>query len=173
MAISDLVYNSDLAHPPYGCDCGGSGSGDDDKKCNCNSAVYFLPPPDIDVSKFPLYPPYPYWPPCPPPPHPHPHPDDDDDQDVKPGAVEKQICKKSREAATICKIIENLEEKNKSLIVKSGGVSYALGTLKYPDPEDSESTLTDESIETIIGILKAKLEIVKDEIRELSEQIGE
>lgn len=168
MPIGDFIYNSDLAHPPYGCSCGGSGDSDD-KKCNCNSAVYFLPPPDIDVSKFPLYPPYPYWPPCPPPPRPNP----DDEEEVKPDLIEKKICKKSREAATIRQLIENLEEKNKSLIVKGGGISYALGSLKNPNPEDPDSTITDESIETIIGILKTKLEAVKDEIRELSEQIGE
>lgn len=165
MPVADLVMNSDLYKYPYGCTCGSSTSttGDtNDKQCTCNNTAYIIPPPPpaIDVCRFP-YPPYPAYP----------YPVPAEDVAVKQNAVEKKICKKSKEAATLRQIIENLEDKNKNLIVKSGSVSYSLGAYKTKDPDDPEIDITDDNIESVIEILKSKLESVKEEIKELSDKL--
>ena len=151
MAISDLVYPSDIARAPENCNCGvgSSSSSSNSENCNCGQIGYIIPPPPpIDVTRYPYPPPPPpppYWPPFPPKPYP------DDGGDVVINNIEKQICKKSKEAATLRQIIENLEIKNKNLIVKSGSVSYSLGAYKKTDPTDPEIEITDEDIETVFG----------------------
>ena len=169
MAISDLVYPSDIARAPENCNCGigSSSSSGHSADCNCGQIGYIIPPPPpIDPTRYP-YPP-PFWPPFPPLP-----PKPDDDGEVVPNNIEKKICKKSKEAATLRQLIENLEIKNKDLIIKSGSVSYSMGAYKKTDPLDPEVEIIDENIETVIEILKSKLESVKEEIKELSEQLGE
>lgn len=163
MAISDLVYPSDLVSER--CSCGSTNTSTNTNSCDCNkgAVAYFVPPPYVDVTKFPLYPPYPYCPPRP----------EDDATTIKQNNIEKKICKKSKEAAALRQLIENLETKNKNLIVKAGSVSYNLGAYKSTDPDDPELEVIDDNIESVIDILKAKLESVKDEIKELSEQLGE
>lgn len=122
-----------------------------------------MPPPP---SKFPLYP-IPY------PPYPTPECDcnNNESSSVKQSTVEKQICKLSKKAATLRTLIENINEKNKSVIVKSGAVSYNLGEFKTKDSTDPDITNEDESIESIIEILKTKLDAVKSKIKELSDEI--
>ena len=165
MPINDLVYNSDLAIYPYACGCGTSTSqtnGTETTKETEKIYVMMPPPP----SKFPLYP-IPY------PPYPHPHGCDCDDREssVKQSTIEKKICRLSKTAATLRTLIENISEKNKPVIVKAGSVSYSLGEYKTKDPDDEEITIEDESIESVIEILKTKLTEVKEEIKELSDQI--
>ncbi len=168
MPIGDLIYNADLAHL-YGCTCGNSTSGttstDADKTCNCNTVNYLMPPPPpaIDVCRYP-YPPYPY-------PYPAPVPPEADS--IKQNATEKAICKLSKKAAAIRQLIENLETKNKPLIVKSGAASFNLGAFKTPDPEDATLEIENENIQSVIDILKVELEKIKEEIKELSDKLVE
>lgn len=165
MPILDLVYNADLAHAPDGCGCGSSSTtsttSTDANKCNCNNGAiaYFIPPPYVDVTKYP-YPPIPYCPPAPP-----------EELAVRQSATEKTICKLSKKASAIRQLIENLEEKNKPLIVKSGAASYNLGSYKTTDPDDPDTTIEDEHIESVIDILKAELETIKEEIKEASDKL--
>jgi len=173
MPISDLVYNSDIARMPDGCGCGSSSSssasnsGTNSCDCNKGAIAYFVPPPAIDVTRYP-YPPIPFYPPCPP--HHH-HHDDEEESSAKQSAAEKQICKLSKKASAIKQIIENLETKNKPCIVKSGAASYNLGSYKTTDPEDPDTTIENEHIETILEILKAELETIKEEIKEASDKL--
>lgn len=164
MPISDLVYNSDLAQyqtgTGYGEDCGchhkhHHKEGEDD--------CYFIPPPP--------YPPYAWL--IPPPPPKYPYPPIEEQDAIKQNETEKQICKLSKQAATLRTLIENISDKNKSVIIKSSAASYNLGSLKKKDPEDPETETEDESIATIVEILKAELEEVKDKIKELSDQLVE
>ena len=166
MPIGDLVFNSDLANYPYGYGCPSGGDGQDKKEVE---KIYVVMPPP--PSKFPLYPYAPPYP-CPPPFPPHPHPDDDPEtRPAKQSDVEKQICKLSRQSANLRALIENIEEKNKSLIIKSGSYSYSLGEYKTPDPEDPSATIEDEDIKTILDILREKLEQIKQKIKDLSDSI--
>lgn len=164
MAIADLVYSSDLVNYPYACTCETSTDSSNGNTKETEKIYVMMPPPP---SKFPLYP-IPY------PPYPHPHGDcdcDDRDSAVKQSTIEKKICKLSKTAATLRTLIENISEKNKPVIVKAGSVSYSLGEYKTKDPDDEEITIEDESIESVIEILKTKLTEVKEEIKELSDQI--
>jgi hypothetical protein len=166
MPINDLVYNSDLAQyqtgSSYGEDCGCHHKHHDkDGKDDC----YFIPPPP------PPYPPYAWL--VPPPPPRYPYPPVEEQEAIKQNETEKQICKLSKQAATLRTLIENIEDKNKSTIIKSSAASYNLGSLKKKDPEDPETEITDESIATIVEILKAELEKVKDEIKDLSDKLVE
>lgn len=166
--ISDLVYNSDLSLPK--CGCGQSCGPDHHPEHEPVTYIMPPPPPAIDVCRFPYPPVYPWpypVPPCPPGPGPAPTPDPDQN------ATEKAICKLSHKAATVRQLIENLEEKNKALIVKSGAASYQLGVLKTPDPEDEAAEIINENVQTVIDILKAELEKIKEEIKELSDKLVE
>ncbi len=167
MPIADLIYNSDINCIPT---CSGTTSipavsqPDGTGSCTCSSGdkIYVVMPPPPPPHKFPLYP-YPPYPV---------QPDDCDcnsDNTVKQTTIERQICKLSKKAATLRTLIENISEKNKPVIIKSGAVSYSLGEYVANKGEELESE--DESIGSIIEILKAKLEEVKTEIKELSDEI--
>lgn len=166
MPIADLVYNSDLTD--YG----------DGKKGHPHPHPPYPPCPPPPPPPHPE-PPYPYPPVAylvPPPPPWYPRPDDDDDKpdvgpSVKPNATEKQICKLSRKAAAVRALIENIEDKNKPVIIKSSAVSYNMGSFKTKDPEDPSIIIENENIDTIINILKAELEKIKEEIKELSDEL--
>jgi len=49
---------------------------------------------------------------------------------MKKSSVEAQICKLSKKAAAIKKMIENFVEKNKNAIIKIGDASYNFGSYK-------------------------------------------
>ena len=164
MALDQLIYPADLA--PVDCcpECGP----------HPHPHPHPVPPCPPPPPPYPYpYPPYAWLVPPPPPAGypfpPRPDEDDDDNPDTKPNKIERQICKLSRKAATLRSLIENLQDKNKDCIVKSGAVSYNLGPLKVKDEEGEEKE--NESIDTIINILKAELEKVKEEIKELSDEI--
>lgn len=163
MACGDLVYNSDLANYPYVCSCNNSSDSTNGTDKEVEKIYVMMPPPP---SKFPLYP-IPY------PPYPTPHSCDCDDKDnaVKQSQTEKSICKLSKKAATLRTLIENISEKNKPVIVKSGATSYSLGEFKTVDSTDPDIINEDESIESIIEILKAKLAEIKEEIKTLSDEL--
>lgn len=155
MPIGDLVYNSDLVNP-----CGCINAADTNGGATEKIYVVMPPPP----TKFPLYP-YP-------PEYPNPYDKDVDLGTVaKQSDVEKQICKLSKKASTLRALINSIEEKNKSVIVKSATYSYNLGEYKTPDADDPEVMNEDENIGSILEILKAELELVKSKIKDLSDQI--
>lgn len=164
MPINDIVYNSDLANYPYGYGCPSGGDGQDKKEVE---KIYVVMPPP--PSKFPLYP-YPPYPVLPFPPHPHPD-DDPETRPAKQSDVEKQICKLSRQSANLRALIESIEDKNKPCIVKSSSYSYSLGELQKKDPQDESQTIEDENVATIVTILKAELDNIKQKIKDLSDEI--
>lgn len=165
MPIGDLVYNSDLAQYQTSTNYG------EENSCHCKPAdkgnkedCYFIPPP-------PPYPPYAWL--VPPPPPKYPYPPVEEQEIIRQNETEKQICKLSKTAATLRTLIDNISEKNKSVIIKSVAASYNLGVLKRQDPEDPAVEIEDESIATIVEILRAELEKVKDEIKALSDKLVE
>lgn len=162
MPINDLIYNADLVNYPHICTCGTSTDSSNGATKETEKIYVMMPPPP---SKFPLYP-IPY------PPYPTPECDCDDKENaIKQTTVEKRICKLSKTAATLRTLIENINEKNKPVIIKAGCVSHSLGEFKTKSAEDPDIVNEDESIESIIEILKAKLEEVKAEIKALSDEI--
>lgn len=105
--------------------------------------------------------PYPaeYWFPTPQYPYPYPCPPVSSDA----GSIEGQIAKLSKKSATIRKMIENLTQKKKSIIISVGaGSNYNFGT--YLDSEGEET----EYGEAILEILQKELEAIKAKIVELT-----
>ena len=153
MPIANLVYPSDIANP---CGCVNS----NDTGSNSTEKIYVVMPPP--PTKFPLYP-YPsdYPNPC----------DAEIIASVQQSEVEKQIGKLAKKASTLRALINNIEEKNKSVIVKSSTYSYNLGEYKTPDTEEPTIMNEDENIGSILEILKAELELIKAKIKELSDEI--
>lgn len=166
--IADLVYNSDYPYGGTNVVTNGDGTGTNNEK------VYVVMPPP--PTKFPLYP-YPYYPPFPPhvpgedDKYPGPCPYPAPDPDAKQSEVEKKIAKLAGKSASLRALISNIEDKNKSVIIKSGANSFNLGEYKTQDPNDPETTIEDENIDAILEILKAELEKIKAEIKELSDEI--
>lgn len=170
MPIADIIANSDIARRP---DCMGQHNGcngfdpkppsNDNCNCNCNEHNGCMP-----------YPPFAYLVP-PPPPAGYPCPPVEENPSIRQNATEKSICKLSKKAAALRSLIENISVKNKPVIIKSAAVSYNLGSFKTKDPDDEglELLIEDENIDTIINILKAKLEEVKEQIKELSDELVE
>ena len=173
MPQSDLIYNADIARKPdlY--------TGDDRMNCGCeivnngNGTNAGLPVevgyPWIPVP--PVPPPMP-WPPIPPqpyPPYPVPVPPIDPDDEPKKGSVEAQICKLSKKASAITKMIENLEEKKKDVVIKVGEVSYNFGNI------DLEIQGWDDGsyAATVKKILDFELAAIKAKIAELAAEIGD
>ena len=167
MPICDIVANSDLTNP--------GGVGKKEKECPCPVfPPHPHPEPPVPPAPYPYpYPPVAYLVPPPPPYYPKPDEGGDDNPSVKPNATERSICKLSKKAAALRSLIENIQDKNKPVIIKSSAVSYNLGTFKTKDPEDPAIYIEDENIETIINILKAELEKIKEEIKELSDELVE
>lgn len=166
MPIADIVANQDIAYKPDFIQ-----RGENMKDCNCNAGVNkdqievgypWCPPSPVPVPP-PYYPPKP-WPPYPPMPRP-------DDPDVEPakGSVEAQICKLSKKASTISKMLENLEEKKKDVIIKVGEVSYNFGNI------DLEITDWDKGsyAATVQTILEFELNAIKTKIAALAAEIGD
>ena len=124
MPQSNLIYNADIARKM-------EFLGDDRMNCGCeivnngNGTGTGLPVevgyPWIPVP--PVPPPMP-WPPIPPqpyPPYPVPVPPIDPDDEPKKGSVEAQICKLSKKASAITKMIEKrrLKRRRKMLLLRS------------------------------------------------------
>lgn len=164
MPIADLVYSADIARRP---ECVGKPNGgnndNSNNNCGCHEGSY-------------PYPPF-AWLVPPPPPAGYPCPPDNcgEHESIRQNATEKSICKLSKKAAALRSLIENISEKNKPVIIKSAAVSYNLGCFRTKDPDDEGLGLDieDENIDTIINILKAKLEEIKEEIKELSDELVE
>lgn len=162
MPLSDLVRNSDIAKKPNGGACMNN-TNNNSNNCNCNCDcnheeqhihgywMHGCPPPPPPYPPCPPYPPYPYD--CPP-------------VGTGVGAIETQIAKLSKKSAIIRKMIDNLVNKNKSIMISIGcGAQYNFGC--YLDKEDSET----EYGKAILEILTAELEAIKAKIVELTSEL--
>lgn len=128
MSKKDMIYPADII--PCGCGTVNGNIPDAGQKpgCGCDNGVYWMPPPEC--YPYPPFPPYPFPPhPCPPP-EPEPEP--------KKGSIEAQICKLSKKAAIINKMIDFVENKKKDVIIKTGGVSYNFANIEM-DVKDWDS----------------------------------
>ena len=162
MPIGDIVANSDIAKRPifYG------GENMNTEKCNCKPEIGYPYCPVPPVPPFPPYPvpvPPPFYPPCPIPPI-------DPEPDPEKGSISQQICKLSRKANVITKMLENLEQKKKDVIINIGGVSYNFGNIDLDLgegwPDGSYAATVKKMLEYELGLIKAK-------IAELAEDLGD
>lgn len=130
--------------------------------------------PDVGYGWIPIPPPpMPVQPPCCPPPYPYPpYPNPPFDPDVEPdkGSTSQKICKLSRKANIITKMLENLETKKKDVIINIGGVSYNFGNI---DLDLGDGWLDGSYAATVKRMLEYELSLIKTKIAELAEEIGE
>lgn len=159
MPQNDLVMNAELNQKLTGnCNCntnGGNTSGGNNGGTNTNC---YCPPP-------PPYPPQGNWCPPPPPPYPYPPTGCDCDCGVSVGSLEAQISKLSKKSATIRKMIDNLINRNKGIVISIGCSSYNFGT--YTDKEGNE---TDYG-KAVLEMLQTELEAIKAKIVELTGEL--
>ena len=117
--------------------------------CGCNETIY----------------PQGYWiPGCPPPPPPYPeYPYPCPPVNTGTNSTEAQIAKLAKKSSVIRKMISNLTQKNKSIVISIGqGATYNFGC--YLDGEGTET----EYGTTILKILQAELDAIKVKITELT-----
>lgn len=129
------------------------------KDCKCNQGGMYwgppippVPPPDYP---FPPFPPHP----CPPP----------EEPDVKKNSIEGQICKLSKKAAAINRMIDNLENKKKDVIIKIGDTSFNFDNIdaEFDGWEDGSYA------ETVAKILKHQRELIQAQIKELADTLDD
>ena len=161
MPNNELIYPADLARRGS-CNDGVTitTQGTD---CGCHHGVYWAPPPPADYP--PPYPPYP--------PYPAPVPPCDCDckptPEPKKKSTEGKICKLSKKAAVITRMIDSLENKKKDVIIKVGDASYNFGNIDLEvDGWDDESYAA-----TVLEILNKELALIKTKIAALAAEIGE
>lgn len=143
MPIGDIVNNSDIAIYP-------EFSYDPNMNC-CGSNI---PKPNK----------YPPCPPCIPPREPI---------RLKKNSVEMQICKLSKKAAAIKKMIENFTDKNKDAVIRIGEASYNFGSYVTLVTELSGQISEEESAygEIILQMLNDELSAIKEKLKELTEEL--
>lgn len=134
----------------------------DNKNCNCGCQDTTNNSQDSGYACPPYWP----WPPrpdCPPPPPPYPG-----EWPVCPSksSIEVQIAKLAKKSATIRAMIDNLKNKNKSILISIGGKQYNFGT--YLDVEKT----TTEYGTTIETMLEKELEAIKTKLTELTEELN-
>lgn len=169
MPIGDVIQNADVAQRP---DLFIPNGGENmSNQCQCN-----MPPvPDVGYPWIPVPPvpvpppvPIPYYPPYPIPPMP-PIPPVDPDIDPEKGSASQQICKLSRKANIITKMLENLTDKKKDAIITVAGLSYNFGNIDL-----SIDGWTDGSYAaTVQRMLEFELGLIKAKIAELAQEIGD
>ena len=164
MPIADVLMNADIALYPDGKCCpNGKDNQDDNNKCNCGH-MWFIPPCPPMPRDYPPCPPYPY--PCVPPVEPVP---------LKKSSIEAQICKLSKKAAAIKKMIDNFTNKNKDAIIKIGEASYNFGSYVVIG-KDGEGQKTEEDSaygKKILEILNEELAAIKSKMQELATQLDQ
>ena len=160
MPNADNIYNSDICcYPEY----------NKKEDCHCHDGMYWgppvPPPPPPYIPPVPPMPPdYPY-PPRPIPPCPCPCPD----EDVKKNSIEGQICKLSKKASTINKMLKNLEDRKKDVFIKIGEVSYNFGNI------DAEVADWDDGnyAGTVKRILENERSVIQAEIKTLADELDD
>lgn len=155
----DCVHNSDLAI------YGQNGQQVPPVNPNPSGLVYG---PACPCPPFPPPPPYYPLPPCPVPPLP-PAPQPEPEPEPKKNSIEGQICKLSKKAAVINRMIDNLNNKKKDVIIKIGDASYNFGNI------DTEITgWADGSYAaTILPILQDQLSRIQAEIKKLADELDD
>ena len=112
--------------------------------------------------------PYPPYPPCPPPPPFPPFPPQPEPEPEK-NSKEAQICKLSKKAAMINRMLENLETKKKDVIIKVGDTSFNFGNI---DAEIKD--WADESYAaTVKTILEHQRSLIQAQIKELADELDD
>ena len=103
---------------------------------------------------------------CPPPPPPYPYPYPCPPVNPGVGSIEAQIAKLSKKASVIRKMIENLVNRNKPIVINIGmGASYNFGCYL-----NAEQTETDYG-KSVLEMLQAELEAIKAKIVELTAEL--
>ncbi len=166
MPIADIVANRDIAKIPFQIQKEGDNMNNEIQSCECKPSVGYgwipVPPPPMPVQ-----------PPCCPPHYPYPpYPNPPIDPDIEPdkGSTSQKICKLSRKANVITKMLENLETKKKDVIINVGGVSYNFGNI---DLDLGDGWLDGSYAATVKRMLEYELGLIKTKIAELAEEIGE
>ena len=167
MPIADLVYNQDIARRPdiFPTNSGGENMENKNCECGCKPEQGWMPvPPVPPVVPCPIPPaPWPPYPPYPIPPAPTPDPE------PPKGSVAQQICKLSRKANTIDKMIDKINVNKKDVVLSVGGLTYNIGNVEA----DVEGWTDGAYADTIVRILQFELDRIKLEIAELAEQLGD
>lgn len=156
MPTIDMIPNSAIARTP---ERGGDNMGNTNTNgCNCGCQPTDRP----EMPGYPPMPPHGCYPPYPPFPYPY-----DCCPPVNPGvgSIEAQIAKLSKKSACVRKQIDNLINKNKSIVISIGGIKYNYGT--YLDAEGEVSAYA----EKVVEILEAELEAIKAKITELAAEL--
>ena len=165
--ISDLVYNADIARRPdfLPTNSGGENMENKNCECGCKPEQGWMPvPPVPPVVPCPIPPaPWPPYPPYPIPPAPTPDPE------PPKGSVAQQICKLSRKANTIDKMIDKINVNKKDVVLSVGGLTYNIGNVEADVKDWTDGAYAD----TIVRILQFELDRIKLEIAELAEQLGD
>ena len=138
----------------------------DNCTCKPEAGYPWIPVPPVVPPPMPV--PLPYYPPFPVPPCPPPFPPIPDEP--KEGSVAQQICKLSRKANIITKMLENLETRKKDVIITIGGVSYNFGNI---DLDLGEGWPDGSYAATVKTILEYELSLIKTKIAELATELGE
>ena len=154
----DLVHNSDLSIYQ---NCGKK------KDCHCDDGMYWGPvcPP------FPPMPPdYPY-PPCPPFPPPFPPPPfpPEPEPEPKKNSKEAEICKLSKKAAMINRMLDNLETKKKDVIIKVGDTSFNFGNIDAEIKDWADGSYA----ATVKTILEHQRTLIQAKIKELADGLDD
>lgn len=167
MPIADLVMNQDIARRPdiFPTNSGGENMENKNCECGCKPEQGWMPvPPVPPVVPCPIPPaPWPPYPPYPIPPAPTPDPE------PPKGSVAQQICKLSRKANTIDKMIDKINVNKKDVVLSVGGLTYNIGNVEA----DVEGWTDGAYADTIVRILQFELDRIKLEIAELAEQLGD
>jgi hypothetical protein len=153
--IADLVYNADLAKYPEN-----KGNSNSNSTCGPAANEYPYPAP-------PNYPPYPFYG--------YPYVPPTEPVQLKKSSVEAQICKLSKKAAAIKKMIENFKEKNKDAIIKIGEASYNFGTYYTTSKDEAGQKSEEESVygELVLSLLTQELAAIKAKMVELTTELDE
>ena len=153
MPNSDLIQNADIAKRPYGGDIMSDNNDTNQNNCNCgcNETIY----------------PQGYWMPgtCPPPPYPE-YPYPCPPVSIGVNSIEFQIAKLSKKSAIIREMIDNLVNKDKSIIISIGcGTQYNFGC--YHDKEETKTKYGT----AVLEMLQAEFEAIKAKIVELTAEL--
>lgn len=155
MPKADVLGNKEVYRYPKGGDSMSNNTTNNNCNCGCQDNT------NTNNNSGNVYPAPGYWQPCPPPPYPYPY----DCPPVNPGvgSTEMQIAKLSKKSATIRKMIDNLVNKNKAIIIQLGcGASYNFGTYLNADKEETDYG------KAVLEMLQAELEAIKAKIIELT-----
>lgn len=140
--------------------------------CKCGDVGIYLGPACPPFPPMPPDYPYPPCPPCPPPPFPpfppfppQPGPEPEPGKSSK----EAQICKLSKKAAMINRMLENLETKKKDVIIKVGDTSFNFGNIDAEIKDWADGSYA----ATVKTILEHQRSLIQAQIKELADELDD